>query len=50
MHIGEAAIDAVGADGEFFVIEAEQVQERGIEVMHVDGIAHDVEAVARSAG
>ena len=30
VHIGEAAVDAVVADGESFVVDAELVKERGV--------------------
>src|SRR5688572_22906222 len=36
MDIGEAEVAAIVAIGEFFVIEAEQVQDGGVEVVHVD--------------
>ena len=36
MHIGEAAVNAVGAHGELFVINAEEVQDGGVKVVDVD--------------
>ncbi len=35
-EVGEAVVAAVVAVGEFFVIEAEEVEEGGVEVIHVD--------------
>ncbi len=44
MHVGEPEVAALETVGEFFVVEAELVQQRGVEVVHVNGISHDVEA------
>src|SRR5579872_3682620 len=38
MHVGEAAVDAVVAESQFLVIDAEQVQDRGVHVVAVGGI------------
>src|SRR5207237_1681821 len=37
VDVGEAAVDAVVADGELGVVNSEQVQDRGVEVVAVDG-------------
>ncbi len=44
MHIGEAAVDAVVVGAEFFVIEAEQVQGGGVQIVAVGGILGGFEA------
>ena len=44
MHIGQAKIAARVVEGEPLVIEAEQVQDRRLHVVNVDGIFDDVEA------
>ena len=44
MHIGEAALDAVVVEAEFFVVEAEQVQRGGVEVVAVGGVFGGLEA------
>ena len=33
MHVGEAALDAVVGEGELFVVEAEEVEHGGVQVM-----------------
>ena len=33
MHVGQAAFDAVVVEAEAFVIEAQQVQDRGVQVV-----------------
>ena len=33
MQVGQSAVDAVVADGELFVVDAEQVQHRGVDVV-----------------
>jgi hypothetical protein len=38
MHVGEAVVAALVAEGEAFVIEAEEVEQRGVQVMRVDGV------------
>ena len=38
MHVGEAALDAVVVDGEVFVIETEEVEDGGVEVVRGDGV------------
>ena len=42
--IGEAEIAAAVAVGEAFVVEAEQVQHGGVEVVDVDGVVLGAEA------
>ena len=36
MNIRQPEVATRGAEGEFFVIEAEQMHDRGVKVMHVD--------------
>ena len=43
-HIGQAVVAALEAVGEPGVVQAQQVQQRGVQVVHMDGIGHDVEA------
>ena len=38
MHVGKAAVDAVFAEGEFFVIEAELVEDGGVDVVDLGGV------------
>ena len=33
MHVGQPAVDAVVADGQLRVVDAEQVQDRGVDVV-----------------
>ena len=44
MHVGQSEVAAGLMKGEPFVIQAEQVQDRGLQVMDVDRILGDVEA------
>ena len=44
MHVGEAEVAALETVGEFLVIEAEEVEERGVEVVDVDFVFDDAEA------
>ena len=44
MHVGQAEVAAGVAEGEAFVVEAEQVQDRGLQVVDVDRVLDDVEA------
>ena len=44
MDIGESAIDTVVIEAEFFMIEAEQVKCRGVEVVAVNGLLGGFEA------
>ena len=44
MHIREAAGDAVVVEAEFLVVQAEQVQRGGVEVLAVGGILGGFEA------
>ncbi len=44
MHVGEAEVAALVAEGEALVVEAELVQDGGVEVVHVHGVLGDVEA------
>ena len=38
MHIRQAAVDAVVAEGEALVVDAEQVQHGGVDVVAVSGV------------
>src|ERR1700722_15155087 len=42
---GQLLIQALGPEGQPLMIDAEEMQDRRIEIAHVDGIAHGVEAV-----
>ena len=44
MHVGQAEVAALEAVGESCVVEAEQVQQRGVQVVDVDRVGDDVEA------
>mgnify|MGYP001287005582 CR=1 FL=1 len=44
LHSGEAMIEALVFHGEFFVVQAEAVEDGGLEVVYVDGVAGDVVA------
>ena len=44
MHVGQAVVAALEAEGQAFVIEAKAMQQRGVQVMDVDRIAGDVVA------
>ena len=44
MHIREAIVAALESEGEPRVIQAELVEQRGVQIMNVDGIAGDVVA------
>ena len=44
MHVGEPEVAATVAVGEFRVIESEQVQHRGLQVVHVHRLLHGLEA------
>ena len=61
MHIGQAEVAAGMAEGEFFVVEAQQVKNRGVEIVDVDflfgggktefiGSAMDVSSFHTAAG
>ncbi len=38
MHVCEAAVDAVVADGELRVVDAQQVQDCGVDVVDLSGV------------
>ncbi len=38
VYVGQAAVDAVVAEGEAFVVDAQQVQQRGVDVVAVGGV------------
>ena len=44
MHVGQAEIAALEAEREFGVVEAEEMQERGVQVVDVHPILDRVEA------
>ena len=52
MHVGQPEVAAGVVEGELLVVEAEQVQDRRLEVVDVDGVLGDVEAqvVGRAVG
>ena len=41
MDVGEAELAALVAEGEAFVIDAEEVEDGGVEVVDVDGVFGD---------
>ena len=43
-HIGQAVVAARVAVGEPLVVDAEQVQDRGLQIVDVDGVLDDVVA------
>jgi len=45
-HIRQTVIPSLEAVGEAFVVESELVQDRGVEIAHVDLVAAHVEAEA----
>ena len=44
MHVREAEVAALVAEGEAFVVEAEEIEYCGVEVVGVDSVFSDVEA------
>src|SRR5690242_12296535 len=44
MHVRQAKVAALKAVGQLGVVEAEQVEDRSVEVVHVDLVLRDVEA------
>ena len=44
MHIGESEVAALGAEGKLSVVETEQVENGGVEIVDVDFIFDGVEA------
>ena len=42
MYIGQAISTALMLEGEAFVVNAQQMQERGLKIMHMHGIFYDV--------
>ena len=42
VYVGQAAIDAVVAEGELLVVDSQQVQNRGIEIINMDRIFQNV--------
>ena len=45
MHVGQAEIAALEAVGQLGVVEAEQVQDRGVQVVGVDFVGRRVDVV-----
>src|SRR6185503_8499010 len=45
MDVGEADVSALEFEGQAFVVDAQAVEQRGVEVMDVDGVFGDVVAV-----
>ena len=52
MDVGEAVVAAAVAEGEPLVIDAELVEDRGVDVVDVDGIGDDgiAEVIGRTVG
>jgi len=48
MHVGEAVVAALEFAGEAFVIDAEEVQHRGLEIVDADFVFDGVEAFPSS--
>ena len=46
MHVGEAAVDAAGAEGEAGVVDAEEVEDGGANVVDLGGVFAVERAVA----
>src|SRR5262249_22247714 len=44
VHVGQAIVATLETVGEFLVVEAEQVQDARLQVVHVDRIVSDTEA------
>ena len=44
VHIGDSKIAALEAVGQLLVIEAEEMQDRRVQIMHVNGIFLDAPA------
>src|SRR6185295_9336057 len=44
MHVGQAEVAPGAAEGEFFVIETEQGQNRGMKIVHVNFVLDGLEA------
>ena len=44
MYIRQSEVPALVSVGQSFVVEAEQVEQGGIEVVYVDGVSADVES------
>ena len=44
VHVGEPEISARVAEGQRLVIEAHEMENRGVEIVDVDGILHDVDS------
>ena len=44
VDVGETEVAALEAEGELFVVDAEQMQDGGVQVVHVNLVLGDVEA------
>ena len=44
VHVGETALDAVVVEGEAFVVETEEVEDGGVEVVRGDGVVRGLES------
>ena len=44
MHIGESIVAALKPEGQTSVIHSQQVQQGGVEVVHMDGIFGDIKS------
>src|SRR5690242_3964210 len=43
-HVGEAEVAALETERQLFVVDAEAMQERRVEIVNVDGVFHNVVA------
>ena len=52
MHIGQAAANAVVVEGQAFVVDAQQMQHRGMEIVPMDGLIDSLPAdvIGRAIG
>ena len=52
MHVGQSALDAVVIEGQPCVVDAQQMQDRGVEVMDIDRLLGDLptDVVRRPVG
>ena len=48
VHVGQPAVDAVVADGQLRVVDAEQVQDRGVDVVDLGRVACGRAACSRT--
>ena len=50
MHIGQAVVAALEAERQAFVVEAEQVHDRGLQIVDVDFVLHRRRSRVRRSG